>query len=375
MLSRVRLELQRTGNQTAFGDAVFFNIILCKEGNDMATREITTRTDEGPQSISGYGSMKSANELRNPGKHPSGSHDQTGENLAQVLGWFSIGLGASEILAPKQLRKAAGLEDGDGHHVLLRTLGVREIASGVGILSRRRPTEWVWSRVAGDVMDLASLATGLASSKAKRGKLIAAIAAVAGVTVLDVLCAKRLSHSSGKLTTSGAIRVKKSIIVNSPAEQVYRFWRDLENLPRFMNHLESVSSLDENHSHWVAKGAGGKKVQWDAEVTDDRPNEKIGWRSLEGSDIKNSGTVLFKNAPGNRGTIVRIEVEYFAPGGIFGDAIAMLFGEQPSQQIEDDLRRFKQVIETGNVVLSDSTLFGTGLSQQRPAQPLRTEFH
>jgi uncharacterized membrane protein len=345
------------------------------KGNDMGTQEITSKIGGSPQPTSSYQSQKLVNGRINHRQNQPHSHNGNGEKLAQALGWFSVGLGVGEVLAPKQVSKVAGFGDGDGHPILLRAFGLREIASGVGMLSRRRPTVWAWSRVAGDVIDLTCLATGLSSPKAKRGKVLAALATIAGVTVVDVLCAKRLSKSTGKITSSGAIRVKKSIIINRPVEEVYRFWRDLQNLPRFMNHLESVDLMDETRSRWTAKGPAGKDIQWYAIITDDKPNEKIGWQSVENSDIKNSGTVLFKNAPGNRGTIIRVEVEYFAPGGLLGDAIAMLFGEEPSQQIEDDLRRFKQVIETGDVVLSDSTLFGTGLSEQRSAQPYREEFN
>src|SRR5581483_6566973 len=186
----------------------------------MATQETTTNVSDSIRSISGYHSAALIDGLDNDRKYQSKSHRHDGEKLAQALGWFSIGLGLGEILAPKQICKIAGLSDGkeDSHSTLLRAFGGRELASGIGILSKRKPTEWMWSRVAGDIMDLACLTAGFASPKAERGKLSAAIATVAGVTVLDILCAKRLSRSSGKLTSSGSIRVIKSIIVNRPAE-------------------------------------------------------------------------------------------------------------------------------------------------------------
>jgi len=173
MHSRVRHGIQRTVTKELLEFGVF-QLILCKEGNDMATREIMTRTDGSPQSISGYRSMKPANELRNPGKHPSGSHKSDWRKTCPGIGWFSIGLGVSEILAPKQLCKAAGSKT-EMDITFAANIGVREIASGVGILSRRRLLmDLVASRR--DVMDLACLAAGFASPQAKHRKVIAAMA-------------------------------------------------------------------------------------------------------------------------------------------------------------------------------------------------------
>jgi uncharacterized membrane protein len=137
-----------------------------------------------------------------------------------------------------------------------------------------------------------------------------------------------------------------------------------------MRHLESVKVTGEGRSHWVAKGPAGSSVEWDAEVTEDRPNELIAWRSLEGSEVYNAGSVRFEDATGKRGAIVTVEIDYNPPGGLIGVVAAKLFGEEPYGQLQDDLRRFKQVIEVGEVVLSDATLPGTGMTEQRPAQPV-----
>jgi uncharacterized membrane protein len=126
-------------------------------------------------------------------------------------------------------------------------------------------------------------------------------------------------------------------------------------------------------SHWVAKGPAGTSVEWDAEITEDRPGERIAWRSVEGADVENSGAVSFEAAPGGRGTIVRVELEYNPPGGFLGAGLARLFGEEPGQQVDADLRRFKQVMETGEVVVSEGTVPGTGLMAQRPAQPVGSD--
>ncbi|MGA9995186.1 MAG: SRPBCC family protein [Pyrinomonadaceae bacterium] len=167
--------------------------------------------------------------------------------------------------------------------------------------------------------------------------------------------------------------MKKSIVINGSPEELYQFWHDFENLPRFMKHLESVRVTGDKRSHWVAKAPAGTNVEWDAEITEDQPNELIAWRSLEESDVRNSGSVRFERAPGGRGTRVTVELEYDPPGGVIGAGVAKLFGEEPEQQIYDDLRCVKQVIETGEVVISEGTVWSNGVLTQRPAQPLAND--
>jgi uncharacterized membrane protein len=139
------------------------------------------------------------------------------------------------------------------------------------------------------------------------------------------------------------IKVERTIIVNRPREEVYRFWRQLENLPRFMDHLESVTVIDENRSQWVAKAPAGTKVEWDATILNEIENELIAWRSLPGSDVDNAGSVHF--TPAGNGTEVRVVLSYDPPAGKVGATVARLLGEEPGQQLEEDLRRFKQVME------------------------------
>jgi uncharacterized membrane protein len=153
--------------------------------------------------------------------------------------------------------------------------------------------------------------------------------------------------------------------VNRSPEECYRFWHDFENFPRFMSHLESVRVTGERRTHWIAKAPAGTNVEWDAEIVSDQPEQSISWRSLPGADVENSGTVRFERAPGNRGAIVRVELEYDPPGGVLGKAVAKLFGEEPQQQVDDDVRKFKQIIETGDVAKSEASIH-TGM---HPAQP------
>lgn len=148
------------------------------------------------------------------------------------------------------------------------------------------------------------------------------------------------------------VRVDKTITIAKPPAEVYQFWRNLENLPRFMRHLESVKEIDNKHSHWSAKAPAGRTVEWKAEIITEVDNRMIGWRSLPGADVDNAGSVHFEEATGGRGTVVKIALQYNPPGGTFGSWFAKLFGEEPSQQIEEDLRRFKQLMETGEIATS-----------------------
>lgn len=143
------------------------------------------------------------------------------------------------------------------------------------------------------------------------------------------------------------VEVVKSVTVNRPVEDVYTFWRNFENLPRFMNHLESVRAYDQKRSHWVAKAPLGASVEWDAEILEDVPNQRIVWQSLSGAQVDNIGTVRFLQAAGGRGTEVHVEMRYNPPAGKLGALVAKLFGEEPAVQMEEDLARFKSVMETG----------------------------
>jgi uncharacterized membrane protein len=150
------------------------------------------------------------------------------------------------------------------------------------------------------------------------------------------------------------ILVTRDVTVDRPVEQVFSFWRNFENFPSFMRHLESVKQTDPTHSHWVARGPMGTTIEWDAEIFNERPNEIIAWRSVEGSEIDCAGSVRFRKAPGDRGTEVHVSINYEPPGGELGASIAWLFGEEPRIQIEEDLARFKQVVEAGEITRTDN---------------------
>jgi uncharacterized membrane protein len=152
--------------------------------------------------------------------------------------------------------------------------------------------------------------------------------------------------------TTGApqgIRIETTATIQRAPEEVYRFWRRFENLPRFMTHLESVQTADNGRSHWIARAPAGATVEWDTEITEERENELIAWCSLEGSQIANEGSVRFRPAPGGRGTEVHVTLTYDAPLGKLGMIVARFFGEEPAQQAEEDLRRLKRIMEAGEI--------------------------
>ncbi|MBL1177404.1 SRPBCC family protein [Pantanalinema sp. GBBB05] len=153
--------------------------------------------------------------------------------------------------------------------------------------------------------------------------------------------------------THKAIQVEKTVTINKSAEELYNFWHNFTNLPIFMKHIESVTLIGDRRSHWVAKAPMDQTVEWDAEIVDDRPNELIAWTSVEGSDVDNSGFIRFKSAPGGRGTEVKVVLEYNSFGGAVGNIFAKLFGESPEQQIGDELNRFKQLMEAGEIATTE----------------------
>jgi uncharacterized membrane protein len=292
--------------------------------------------------------------------------------LARALGAFSLGLGAIQIAAPRRFIEWCSLPRGSERETVTRVVGAREVVAGIGLVSRPVPAVWAGSRVLGDLMDIALLLVGLRTRGARRGRIGALIAAVAGILVVDltttVALAGKWKPGAKEGDDLGSVGIETTITVERPREEVYRFWRDLENLPRFMANLESVDVQSERVSHWKAKAPVGTSAEWDAEIVDDRPNELIEWRSLAGADVGNAGRVRFLPTPMGA-TEVRVEMEVAPPGGVLGALAAKVLREEPSEQVRGDLRRFKQVMETGEVVRSDATADGTTGLKQPPAQP------
>ena len=204
------------------------------------------------------------------------------------------------------------------------------------------------------------------------GRVLGAASLALGVAVVGVRTARRVIRRGGDQPDSMSSRT--AITVRRPPAEVYAYWRDFSNLPDFMYHLEAVRPIDDHRWHWVAKAPAGATIEWDAEIVEESQNEVIAWRSVAGATVPNTGSVRFTPAPAQQGTEILVEIEYSLPGGRVGAAVARLFGEEPEQQMRDDLRRFKQVLETGEVVISEGLPEGTRSARQlqllqRPAQP------
>jgi uncharacterized membrane protein len=199
--------------------------------------------------------------------------------------------------------------------------------------------------------------TGL-SQRSLRGALLA----IAGGTLGYHGAAGQKSLQDQVTEATGmdkGIRVEKTVTIqNKSPEELYRFWHNFENLPTFMKHLKSVTVISDTRSHWIANAPMGGSVEWDAEIITDQENQLITWASIEGADIDNSGFVRFQPAPEGRGTEMKVVIEYSPLGGALTAAIAKVFGEEPEQQIGDDLRRFKMLMEAGEIATTESQSSG-----------------
>lgn len=296
----------------------------------------------------------------------STSHLQ-GDPLVRGLGWASALLGASQVVAPAGFARALGVEATSRHRSATAAVGVRELVAATGLLGWPHPA-WLWSRVGGDLMDLMMLTRVLKNHNGHGfGRTVAATATVTAVTATDVYAAMTRTHRSTPMELTA------TTTVTPPPDEVHALWSDLKRLPDFMAHVDEVLVTGRRTSHWRASAPFGRAVEWDAETTQDVPGELIAWRSVQGSDVDNSGEVRFEPAPGGRGTEIRVTLRYDVPGGALGKAAARYFGEEPHQQLDDDLRRFKQIAETGEVIRSEGAPGGKrarGEFPQHPARPL-----
>ena len=189
----------------------------------------------------------------------------------------------------------------------------------------------------------------------------AALAALGGALVYRGVSGscpayKALGVGTGK--QAEGVSVKQAFVINRSPQELYTFWRNFENLPQFMEHLEAVTVQGSKRSHWVATAPGGTTVEWDANITEDRPNELIAWHSTEDADVENRGTVRFTATPDAQGTRVDVDIVYNPPAGKLGSAVAWLFGEEPNQQVSEDLRRFKRLMETGEIATTSGQPHG-----------------
>lgn len=277
-------------------------------------------------------------------------------NLTRGLGWLGVTVGVTELAIPRVLAGAIGVDRDGPAPSILRAMGVREIASSLAVLARPEHVAPRWLRLVGDALDLGLLGLALTSRRSGKARLGLTLGMIAGVTALDVIAARRRAFARHPSP------VIASVTINKPPLQVYEFYRKLEQLPRFMDHLVSVKQHANRRSTWTAKLPIGGTVSWEAEILEDRPGEVLSWRSVEDSPIQTRGRVTFTRTPGRNMTEVRVDMRLGVLGRGQSAALARLFARP---QVKGDLLRLKQVIETGEVLYSDASVHRL----PHPAQP------
>jgi uncharacterized membrane protein len=275
--------------------------------------------------------------------------DPSAPQTVRNLGILSLALGAGGLLMPGAVSRMSGLQQ---HRGLLPLVGLRELAAGIGLLSSRNPTPWLWSRVVGDGMDLAVILSSLLSpGNPRRASAAVTAAVVAAITAIDTRESLRSSQSNAVSTTGAApdALVSASVIVGKSPQECYEFWRDPTNITRISPMIESVTVLDERTSRWLIRSPLGNQIEWDSKITGETPGERISWRSVDGGGLYHAGVVRFERATGNRGTLVSTSVHFRVPGGSAGMGLAKLLGANPRSEVREDLRRFKQLLEAGEI--------------------------
>lgn len=286
--------------------------------------------------------MRSISEFRS-----TSTAELPSDGLARGVGWLSLGLAATQLVAPRLVLHLIGASTSRRATAVVRLLGLAKLGTGLAVLFRPRRPGPLIARVAHDVLDL-----GLAEV-AGTHRVFGALA-IGGVGAVNTIAARRA------IAASPEKRVMYSVTINRPADEVYAFFRRFESFPGFMDHIEAVRELDERHSLWIARLPTGRSIEWKARITEDRPGEAIAWESIE-SPIKTAGRITFAQAPGSDLTEVRVEMKL----GLVGRASAALAKLFAKPQIKGDLRRFKQVLETGEVLFSDASAH----EGKHPAQP------
>lgn len=307
-----------------------------------------------PPRLSGPSSPERSEHLR-----PMSTLDQ----IARASAWLRIGVGIAQLAAPRSLFfRAVGSRRLGLVPPLARLGGARQILTGAAMLATDRRRAWpMWLALGGDVVDLALVGTVAATTRS------ATVAGgLAGATLLGLATVDTMSGVQRHRTRRAPLQeVMRTVTIARSAEDIYAFWRDLTNLPRFLRHIESIEAMDERRSRWHAKGPAGVTVEWEAEIIEDVPGMTIAWRSMPGAGLENEGRVQLTAAPGDRGTEMHVRLRYAAPAGKLGVTVAKLLGADPAKQIADDLRRLKQILETGGVVRSDASIH----RKMHPAQP------
>lgn len=280
-----------------------------------------------------------------------------GRRSARLLGWLSLGLGAAEVAAPRALARVLGTRP---RPALTRTAyGLREIAVGAGILASRNPRPWVWARVAGDALDLLTLAAIRGNRHARPGTVALALGSVAAVTALDLRTALALGRADDAErdgrggAPAGARTVRGSVVVDRPPDEVFWAWRDPVTVATMLSPFLEVRAGSPDLAHLRLKTPAGGWLHWSWDVPDERPGDYMRFRSLPDSSVRNEGTARLRPVDGGRGTRLEVEGWYLAPGGRVGTAAVSAFGTAPEAALDAVLARFKELVEGGAAPTSD----------------------
>ena len=286
----------------------------------------------------------------------------TDRDRARALGWLSVGLGVAETAAPRALARAVGAPV---RPALVRTAyGLRELVAGAGLLAASNVRPWVWARVAGDVVDLATLAAVAGGRNPRRGTAALALAAVAGVTALDVRTALALGRDGRDGEPKGAPpdaqEARQSVTVGRPRDEVYRAWRTPAVVAEMMAPFAEVEAESPDLAHIHVRTPVGKTLSWTWEVPDERPGELFRVQTREGADVPNEARVTFRDAPNGRGTELAVRFRYRPPGGAVGGAVLSAGGLVPEALLTKMLRRFKAVVEAGEAPTLEGNVSARG---------------
>lgn len=272
------------------------------------------------------------------------------DTMVRALGWFSIGLGVAEVAMPAQVGLLIGVRRGSG---ILRLYGLREIFVGVGLLTQQpagRPSRWLWARVAGDLLDIATVGAHNNSDNPDRERAVSATAALTAIALIDFASAQNASRIERERLVGNPPGVAVgALTIDRSADDLYWLWKQPDARSRVLESMAKVSSTGDGSEHWQLTGPLGKTVEWDTRLTTDRPGEMVHWKTLNGVKTPYEGSLEFRPAPGDRGTEVIMRMQFDPPGGPLGEAMASLLKIVPDMAITKVLRRFKSLAETGEI--------------------------
>lgn len=281
------------------------------------------------------------------GRSTTGS-DPGAAKLTTGLGWFSLGLGATQLLAPGRVNRMIGVRDDTRTRFGQVLVGAQELTAAAGILSQRRPVMWLWGRTAGDALHIAMVARAAPSRAERPARVAMTLGALAGCFITDAYASARMSSQPHKTGKARSMKATAAITVLAPRETAQRSWQEFERQADGGARLGPLESSEE--------AAGSLR-----------------WRTTSGAPATASGVARFLDAPGGRGTEIYLELEYEALAGAAGAVVQKVTGDDPGQAAQDDLRRFKQLVETGEIARSDGAPAGHSAKlqpKQRPAQPV-----